>query len=269
VALVFAARLRGVPIILAEQNVLPGRANKLLAKMATRILLTFEETRAYLPKGIRATVMNTGTPLRAAIHAALKQAKPKKKAGDVHLLIFGGSQGARIMADVLPEALALLPLAQQAHVHIAHQVRAEDLARTQAAYAPLKLASLTLKTFFEDMPEQYLAADILIGRSGTGTLLEAAAFGLPAIYVPLELADGHQKLNAAVAERAGAAIVLPQAYFTPANLLVQIQSLWQDMPKRAAMATAAKTLGNPHATRDVANAIEDTLENVIENPIEE
>jgi UDP-N-acetylglucosamine--N-acetylmuramyl-(pentapeptide) pyrophosphoryl-undecaprenol N-acetylglucosamine transferase len=88
-----------------------------------------------------------------------------------------------------------------------------------------------------------------------GTLLEAALFGLPAVYVPLELADGHQKLNAAVAEQAGAAVVLAQAYFTPANLLVQLRSLWQDERRRAAMAKAARGLLKPDAARTVAEIV--------------
>jgi len=259
VALVFAANLLRVPIVLAEQNVLPGRANKLLAKMASLILLTFDDTRAHLPKGIRAHIRTTGTPMRAEILAALKALTPKKPSDTLHILVFGGSQGARIFADVVPEALALLPAAKQKKVHIAHQVRPEDMPRMQAAYGKLQLASFDLQSFFTDMPKRYQSADVLIGRSGTGTLLEAAAFGLPAIYVPLELADGHQKLNAAVAERVGAALVLPQAYFTPANLLVQLQGLWQEKAKREAMATAARTLGNPYAVRDVANAVEELM----------
>lgn len=259
VALVFAANLLRTPIVLAEQNVLPGRANKLLAKMAQLILLTFDDTRAHLPQGIRAHIRTTGTPLRQEIRDALRNATPKKAGDDLHILVFGGSQGARIFADVVPEALSLLPENLQKKVHIAHQVRPEDMPRMQAAYAKLKLGSTDLQSFFGDMPKRYMAADVLIGRSGTGTLLEAAAFGLPAIYVPLELADGHQKLNAAVAERAGAALVMEQAYFTPANLLVQLQGLWHEKAKREAMAKAARTLGNPNAARDVANAVEELI----------
>lgn len=260
VALVFAANLLRTPIVLAEQNVLPGRANTLLAKMATLILLTFEETRPYLPQGIKASIRTTGTPLRTEILTAL-QAKPEaKNADELHLLVFGGSQGARIFADVVPEALALLPASAQAKVHIAHQVRPEDMPRMREAYSKLKLANVDLQSFFTDMPKRYKRANVLIGRSGTGTMLEAAAFGLPAIYVPLELADGHQKFNAAVAERAGAAIVVPQGDFTPANLLAQLQGLWQNTPKRASMAAAARTLGNLNAVRDVAGAVEDLLE---------
>jgi UDP-N-acetylglucosamine--N-acetylmuramyl-(pentapeptide) pyrophosphoryl-undecaprenol N-acetylglucosamine transferase len=257
-ALVFAAKLRHIPVVLNEQNVLPGRANLLLARFASRILLTFDETRQYLPK-VAAPLETTGTPLRASLLAAAAQPKPALPQGHFHLLVLGGSQGARILSDVVPEAVQHLTPAEQARFHLTQQVRAEDLPRVQAQYAGLSLASLTLQPFFADMSERYQAASVLLGRSGTGTVLEAALFGLPAIYVPLELADGHQKLNAAVAERAEAALVLPQAYFTPANLLVHLRALWQDEAKRARMAKATQKLSRPEAVKAVANVIEEFL----------
>ncbi|MCA3244547.1 MAG: undecaprenyldiphospho-muramoylpentapeptide beta-N-acetylglucosaminyltransferase [Alphaproteobacteria bacterium] len=257
-ALVFAAKLRGIPVVLNEQNVLPGRANRLLARFASRMLLTFEETRQYLPK-LTAPLLTTGTPLRASLLAAANQPKPALPAGHFHLLVLGGSQGARILSEVVPEAVRHLTPAEQARFHLTQQVRTEDLARVEAQYAGVKLASLTLQPFFADMPARYQAASVLLGRSGTGTVLEAALFGLPAIYVPLELADGHQKLNAAVAERADAALVLPQAYFTPANLLVHLRALWQDEAKRRRMAQAARSLSRPDAVKAVADVIEELM----------
>lgn len=258
-ALVFAAKWRCIPIILNEQNVLPGKANLLLARFASRILLTFEETRQYLPK-LNVPIFTTGTPLRASLLTAAQQPKPSLPKGEFHLLVLGGSQGARILSDVVPEAVRHLSAAEQAKLHITQQVRPEDTDRVAGQYAGLTLASLTLQPFFTDMPKCYQAASLLVARSGTGTVLEAALFGLPAIYVPLELADGHQKLNAAVAEAAGAALVLPQAYFTPANLLVHLRALWQEGAKLSNMATAARTLGRPEAVRTVANQIEEVME---------
>ncbi len=258
-ALVFAARLCKVPIVLNEQNVLPGKANRLLARFANRVLLTFDETRAYLPP-LRGAVITTGTPIRTELLEAAATPKPRLPAGEFHLLVLGGSQGARILSDVVPEAVRLLSQGEQSRLHLTQQVRDEDLPRVQAHYAGLPLASLTLQPFFADMPARYRAASLLVGRSGTGTVLEAALFGLPALYVPLELADGHQKLNAAVAEQAGASRVIDQAYFTPANLLVHWRALWQDHAKLAHMAAAAHTLGRPDATRRVADQLEEMIE---------
>jgi len=257
-ALVLAAKLKNIPVVLNEQNVLPGKANRLLARFATRILLTFDETRQYLPP-VRAPLITTGTPLRAGLLAAAAQPKPTLPAGHFHLLVLGGSQGARILSEVVPETIRHLTPAEQARFHLTQQVRVEDLPKVKAQYAGLPLAELTLQPFFADMPARYQAASVVLGRSGTGTLLEAALFGLPAIYVPLELADGHQHLNAAVAERAQAALVLPQAYFTPANLLVHVRALWQDEAKRQRMAQAARDISRPDATAAVAEIVEALL----------
>lgn len=252
VALLVAAKLRGVPVVVHEQNVLPGRANRLLARFADVVVLTFEESRAYLP-GVRGKVVVGGTPLREEILAA---AKGKRKAGkEFRLLVLGGSQGARILSEVVPEMVSLMSAAERKTLAIVHQARGEDVERVRGIYAKLGLAGVEVQAFFTDLPERYKAADLVIGRSGVGTVLECATFGLPAIYVPLELADGHQKLNAGVAEHAGAAVVVEQAYFTPANLLVHVRSLRGDAQRLEAMAEAAKTLARPGATQDVAAVV--------------
>ncbi len=258
VALVLAARLGGVPVIIHEQNVLPGRANRFLATWAKVVLLTFDKTRTYLPL-LKAKVLVTGTPLRSEILAAAKPVAARnmklRKGRGFHILVLGGSQGARILSDVVPEAVALLDAKERAQLRVVHQARPEDLQRVQARYMALGLAEVEVAPFFHDMPDRYAAAQMVIGRSGTGTLLECAVFGVPALYVPLELADGHQKLNAAVAEDAGAALIMPQTLFTPANVLVQIRALWQKPERCAAMAAAAVQLANTQATEAVVNAV--------------
>jgi UDP-N-acetylglucosamine--N-acetylmuramyl-(pentapeptide) pyrophosphoryl-undecaprenol N-acetylglucosamine transferase len=254
VALLLAARMLGVPTIIQEQNVLPGRANRFLARFADVVLLTFEESRKYLPK-VKGKVIVTGTPLRKEIlQTAAGQSLRAKKTG-FHLLVLGGSQGARILSEVLPETLSMLTPAERKKLHVVHQARAEDVDEVKLIYKNLGLAEFVVQPFFADMPERYADADLLVGRSGVGTVLEAATFGLPAIYVPLELADGHQKLNAGVAELAGAAVVVEQAYFTPANLLVHVRGLWADSARRTAMSAAARTLAKPRAAAEVAKAI--------------
>lgn len=260
VALMLAAKLRGVPTIIHEQNVLPGRANRFLARIADVVVLTFEDSLKYLPP-VQGRVVVGGTPLRQEIldaAAAVKLVTGKKDRAFT-VLVLGGSQGARILSEVVPEMIAMLPPAERKGVRIIQQVRSEDLGRVKEFYGTMGLADVVVEPFFTDMAALYAQADLLIGRSGVGTVLECAAFGVPAIYVPLELADGHQKLNASVAEHVGAAVVVEQAYFTPANLLVHVRALKTDSNRLDAMAVAARTLARPDATDVVAQVICDAI----------
>lgn len=252
VATLLAARVVGVPTIIHEQNVLPGRANRLLAKLADKVVLTFEETRKYFP--CQAAKLEVGgTPLREEV---LELVKAKRKVGKVfRILVLGGSQGARILGEVVPEMVALMTPTERKDLFVVQQVRPDDAGRVAGLYGEMGLGGFEVASFFNDLPQRYLDADLLIGRSGVGTVLEAATLGLPAVYVPLELADGHQKLNAGVAEQAGAAVVVEQPYFTPANLLVHVKALRGDPQRLEAMGAAARKLARPHATRDVVKMI--------------
>ncbi|PZP40212.1 MAG: undecaprenyldiphospho-muramoylpentapeptide beta-N-acetylglucosaminyltransferase [Pseudomonas fluorescens] len=257
VALMLAAKLRGVPTIVHEQNVLPGRANRLLARFADVVILTFEESLNYLPS-VAGRVVVAGTPLRQEILA--QAGKAKRKSGDVFtLLILGGSQGARILGEVVPEMVSMLSPAERKSLRVVQQVRPDDVARVKEYYVKLGLAEVVVAPFFTNLPELYTESDLVIGRSGVGTVLECAALGVPAIYVPLELADGHQKLNAGVAEKAGAAVVVEQPYFSPANLLVHVRSLRNDPARLAAMAKAAGGLSRMDATEMVAQVIGESV----------
>lgn len=257
VALMLAAKLRGVPTIIHEQNVLPGRANRFLARIADVVVLTFEDSLQYFPE-VCGRVVVAGTPLRQEILDAA--AKKKVRKGEVFsVLILGGSQGARILGEVIPEMVAMMNVPERRNLRVVQQVRADDVQRVSAMYAKLGLAEVVVQPFFTNLPELYGEADLVIGRSGVGTVLECAAFGIPAIYVPLELADGHQKLNAGVAEKVGAAVVLEQAYFTPANLLVHVRALRGDAKRLEVMANAAKTLAKPNATEVVAQVIVEAI----------
>lgn len=257
VALMIAAKVLHVPTMVHEQNVLPGRANRLLARFADVVLLTFEESRAYFPP-VRGRVVVTGTPVRKQILAAVEN-RPPRKSNAFTIFVTGGSQGARILNTVVPEMLGMMEMAERKEVYVIHQARPDDAARVQAAYEALGLAGFEVSAFFTDMAAQYAAADVLIGRSGVSTILESALFGLPAIYVPLNLADGHQKYNAAVAEQAGAAVVIGQAYFTPANLLVHIMALKQDKARLEAMGAAARKMAVPDATERVVAVIRESV----------
>lgn len=257
VALMLAAKLRGVPTVIHEQNVLPGRANRFLARFADVVVLTFEESLGYL-NGVKGRVVVAGTPLREEILAAGRERKPHE-GGVFNLLVLGGSQGARILSEVVPEMVAMLPETERARLHVVQQVRADDFERVTSLYAKQGLAGVTVETFFTDMPRRYGEADLVIGRSGVGTVLECATMGVAAIYVPLELADGHQKLNASVAEKVGAAVVVEQPYFTPANLLVHVRALMQDRVRLDSMGKAALSLARPDATQVVARVVMEAI----------
>ncbi len=258
VATILAAKMCGVPTVIHEQNVLPGRANRLLSRVADRILLTFDDSRAYLaPDGdacLLARMAVTGTPLREQVLDARKQRRTVQE--PFGLMILGGSMGARILSDVVPEMLAMMKPAERAKVAVIHQSRPEDVERVRDAYAQLGLARFEVASFYANLPELYRNTHLVIGRSGTGTLLETAILGRAAVYVPHQMADNHQLLNAQVAENAGAAVVLEQPLFTPANLLVQVRGLMKNRDRLAAMEQAARTLAAPNATALVVDAVE-------------
>lgn len=250
VATLLACRVRGVPTAIHEQNAILGRANRFLAGRVDKVLLTFDGTP--LPE-VAAQVKVVGTPLRKEVLDARKL--KRKDDGTFRLLVLGGSMGARILSQVMPEMLALLPARTRAKVKVVQQARGEDVAAVRNAYATLGLAGYDVADFYADLPQRYAQAHVVIGRSGVGTLLESATVGRAAIYVPHQLADNHQLFNAQVAEKAGAAVVIEQPYFTPTNLLVHVKALMADRARVEAMEVAAKTLARPHAARDVAREV--------------
>jgi UDP-N-acetylglucosamine--N-acetylmuramyl-(pentapeptide) pyrophosphoryl-undecaprenol N-acetylglucosamine transferase len=247
-----AAFLRGVPLILHEQNAVMGRANKFLSRRAKIIASGFPEIEG-LPKDLAARVVHVGNPLRPAVLEAAKLPYPGFTDGKLRLLVTGGSQGARIMSDVVPEAVALLPREQRARLVIVQQARGEDLARVQEAYARLHVEA-DVAPFFADLPLRIAQSHLVIGRSGASTVSELAAIGRPSILVPFPHAlDADQAANAAHLARTGAAEVIRQTAFTPDWLA---QSLGQaldnpgDLTRRA---QAAKSAGIPDAAERLAD----------------
>lgn len=260
VATILAAKMCRVPTVIHEQNVLPGRANRLLSRVADRILLTFEDSKAYLTCGEacrKGRMLVTGTPLREQVLAARRQRRTAQE--PFGLMILGGSMGARILSDVVPDMLAMMKPSERAKVAVIHQSRPEDVERVREAYARLGLAGFEVAAFYGNLPELYRNTHLVIGRSGTGTLLETAILGRAAVYVPHQMADNHQLLNAQVAENAGAAVVLEQPLFTPANLLVQVRGLMKNRDRLAAMEQAARAMAMPNATALVVDAVEQEM----------
>jgi len=252
-----AAALRGVPLILHEQNAVMGRANKFLSKRAKVIASGFPEI-AGLSDGLRARVVHVGNPVRPAVIAAAALPFPGFADNKLRLLVTGGSQGARIMSDVVPAAIGLLSNEQRARLVVVQQARGEDLARVQSAYARLHVDA-DVAPFFADLPARMAAAHLVIGRSGASTVSELAVIGRPSILVPFPHAlDADQAANAAHLAKTGAADVVRQTGFTPqwlAERLAQVLADPKDLTRRA---LAAKSAGVPDAAERLAELALDT-----------
>lgn len=250
-----AAKVCGVPTLLHESNAVLGRANRFLAKYVTAIATSLpgvlDRDPALAPK-----TTTTGTPLRPAILSAADQAYAAPEInGPLKLLVVGGSQGARIMADVVPPAIARLEPALWNRLVLMQQVREEDMTRVRAVYGQLKI-NAELVPFFSDMPARLASAHLVVSRSGAGTVAELAGIGRPSILVPLPGSlDQDQFANAGVLMNAGGAIRIPQTEFTPDRLAAEISALAAEPPRLAAMAQGARSTGTLDAAERLADLV--------------
>ena len=256
---VLAATWRRIPSIIHEQNAVMGRANKLLAPRVSAIATSFAGVLDQAP-GLAAKATPTGNPVRPAVIAAAAMPYPDFTSdGLVRLLVFGGSQGARIMSQIVPAAIARLDQALRVRLLVAQQARGEDLVEVRDAYARTGI-SAEVAAFFPDLPARIAAAHLVVARSGASTVAELAAIGRPAVLVPLPNAlDQDQQANAAVLEAAGGAIRLRQDDFTPARLAAEITALAAAPGRLTAMATAAKSAGAIDAAERLADLVLDTI----------
>jgi len=244
VAVVVAARLRRIPVVLLEQNVVPGAATRLLARFARCICLGFAEAAGRLPAG---RTVHTGNPVRAAV----ARVTPGPARAQPGLLVFGGSAGARRLNQATIEALRLLGSSGHA-VQLMHQTGAADVESVRAAYAEAGVAA-RVEPFIADMGEAYAAADVVVARAGAMTCAELTAVGLPSILVPYpHAADDHQRRNAEVLVAAGAAEMILDPELDGAGLAAGLARLLDDRERRAAMAARARALGRPDAAERVA-----------------
>jgi UDP-N-acetylglucosamine--N-acetylmuramyl-(pentapeptide) pyrophosphoryl-undecaprenol N-acetylglucosamine transferase len=248
-----AAVWRRVPTLIHDSNAVIGRANRLLAPRVTAIATTFPDVFGDTPD-LAAKATLTGNPLRPAVIAAA--ATPYPAPGDpLRLLVVGGSQGARIMADVVPAAVGRLDPSLRARLAIVQQARDEDLSRVSHTYASLSVAA-EIAPFFSELPARMAACHLVISRSGASTVAELAAIGRPSILVPLPGAlDQDQFANAGVLERAGGALRLKQDEFTPQRLANEIAVLAGKPQRLVAMAQAAQSVGRLDAAERLADLV--------------
>ena len=245
-----AASLAGIPTVLHEQNAVLGRANKLLAKHATRIATSFQSVLGV--GGDRAVV--TGNPVRPGI-AALADASYPPIGDELRILVVGGSQGARVFSSLIPEAVALLPADLQRRLRIAQQARPEDLETARANYTKTA-ANVELAPFFGDMPDRLRVTHLVISRSGASTVAELTAAGRPAILVPYPFAtDDHQTANARALDSAGAGWLAPESSTTPAMLSERLTALARDSQTLVQAAAVARGIGRRDAAARLADLV--------------
>jgi UDP-N-acetylglucosamine--N-acetylmuramyl-(pentapeptide) pyrophosphoryl-undecaprenol N-acetylglucosamine transferase len=253
---VFAATLKRIPTIIHDANAVIGRANRLLAPRVTAIATAFPAVLAADAKLAGKTTC-TGNPVRPAVIDAAKTPYAAPDSDRLRVLVFGGSQGARIMADIVPPAVERLEPALWHRLSIVQQAREEDIARVKSAYARLNVTA-EVAPFFADLPARMAASHIIIARAGASTVAELATIGRPAILVPLPHAlDQDQRANATVLEKAGGAIRLDQAEFSPDRLAAEISALAADPARLAGMAQAARTIGALDAAEALARLVLD------------
>lgn len=253
-----AARMSGVPFAIHDANAVMGRANRLLARFATTIAMTFEKTK-YLKGSDQAKTRIVGMPVRDAVVEAVQPYRGRSGADSFDLLVFGGSQGARVFADIVPEALAGLPQALRARLRVVQQVREEDMERVRPIYEGAGIKA-ELATFFADLPERMTQAHLVIGRAGASTVAELTVLGRPAILVPLPHAiDNDQLENATRLQEVGGAWCIEQSSFTPERLREEISRLAADHALLQQAAQSAAAIGEPKAVSRLADVVEDLM----------
>ncbi len=252
---IVAASLRGAPVVLHEQNAVMGKANRFVAARATRIATGFPSL-GRVPDAVSAKATFTGNPVRPAVTAASHRAMPDLvPGGAVSLLVTGGSQGARIMSDIVPAAVGLLGAEARARLQIVQQARGEDEARVRDAYAALGMAAEVMP-FFPDLPDRIAAAHLVVARAGASTVSELAVIGRGAVLVPFPHAlDQDQASNAAVLAASGAAVVRDQSLFTPEWLAEELSRVLNDPAELLVRADAARRDGRPDAAERLADLV--------------
>ena len=260
---VMAANHLGVPSAVHEQNAVLGRANRLLAGGATRIATSFHHTGRVKPQW-RKKVRRTGNPVRASILPLRDQAYPSLFGhGPISLLVVGGSQGAKVFSDLVPQALIKLPHDLQRRLSVHQQCKAEDVERVGKLYHHHGIAA-DLRPFFDDIPARLAEAHLVIGRSGASTVAELAAAGRPAIMVPYPHAiDDHQTANAQAFAQDGAGWLTPQSTLTPDLLAKHIEDLLTHPEKLAEAARAAHAESIPDAAARLADLMADLAEGAV------
>ena len=251
-----AATSARIPTIIHEQNAVLGRVNRFLARRVNAIATSYNQVDR-LPEKHGEKVHLVGNPVRADVLALRDKPFPAfTPDGLLRVLVTGGSQGARVLSEVVPDGLAMLQTALRTRLQITQQCRAEDIEAVRARYAGHDIPA-ELGTYFEDMADRLADAHLFIGRAGASTIAELTAVGRPAILIPLPIAtDDHQAANTREMVAIGGARMIRQDKFTAAELAKQIQAMAQRPETLATAAHAAWNCGYPNAVGDLADLVE-------------
>ena len=245
-----------IPTAVHEQNAVLGRVNRLVAGRVDAIATSYDRTERLAAKYDAKTHL-VGNPVREAVLALRTRPYPLlEEDGIFRVLVTGGSQGASILSQVVPDGLAMLPVTFRRRLQVTHQARIEDIDAVRAKYAAHQIPA-ELATYLPDLPDQLAWAHLVIARAGASTIAELTAAGRPAILVPLPSAtDDHQTANAREIMQAGGARTIPQADFTAKELAKQMQRLGLDPAALENAAGRAMSVGRPHAVSDLADLVE-------------
>ncbi len=245
--------LLGRPVFLLEQNAIPGRTNRFLARFCRRVFATFAQASAYFPAG---RVEVAGNPLRGAVLEIAARGRTTAPDGPLRLLVVGGSQGARSLNEGLPQVFGLLRKAgvSLSITHVSGSGAADKVRRAYEAAG----AEATVVEYVDGMAATYAQTDLVVCRAGATTISELTAIGLPAVYLPFPAAaDDHQTHNARAVVDAGGGLMVTDAALLadPAAFAAQLRTLVEDRAALSVMGANARTIGRPEAAREVARAI--------------
>lgn len=251
-----AARKAGIKTAVHEQNAVLGRVNRMVGKWVDAIATAYPEVQR-MPNVPASRVHLVGNPVRPEVVALRDQPYPPiDEEGVFRVLVIGGSQGATVLSEVVPDGLAMLPTALRRRLQVTQQCRAEDIEGVRAKYAELGIPA-DLATYMEDIPERLGWTHLVIARAGASSIAELTVAGRPAILVPLPTAmDDHQTHNVSEMVAAGGARAIRQSAFTPKELAKQMQKLGLDPQGLTNAAKAAWRCGRPHAAKDLADVVE-------------
>lgn len=247
-----AALTLGIPRMIHEANGVMGRVNRAFASRVDVVACGIWPTD--LPKGAKG--LHTGNPIRANVLAlAGAPYHAPTPEGLLRILVIGGSQGARVLSDIVPEAIAALPDDLRARLRISHQARPEDAVRVGETYLAAGIDA-EVKPFFDDVPERLEACQLVVSRSGASSIADITAIGRPSILIPFAAATGdHQTANSRALAEAGAAVVLPESVLDAESLNRDIRSILSDEGRATQMAAGALSLGRPDAATRLADLV--------------
>lgn len=251
-----AATSAGIPAVIHEQNAVLGRVNRFLAGRVQAIATSCPDVERLDDKYADKVVL-VGNPVREEVLTLRDQPFPAfGEDGLLRVLVTGGSQGARVLSEVVPDGLAMLPTALRTRLQVIQQCRSEDIDAVRERYRAHDIPA-DLATYFENMAERLADAHLFIGRAGASTIAELTAVGRPAILIPLPIAtDDHQAVNTREIVAAGGARAIRQDKFTAVELAKQIQAIARSPEALANAAHAAWNCGRPHAAGDLADLVE-------------